>query len=595
MQADIDAIAGAVGMIGVTPGGASITRLVTGQQTTFNVRSLSLTVVPKPGRLLFLVVATALGTPPTITVSGLGVTWDLVDAVNSGSTRLAVYRAMSTSMTSGDITISINQDNYITGHVYEVSGATTAGAANGAGAIVQAVHAATTTVTLAALAAGTNLVFGAYAHGLASGGFTPDTGYIESGDSGSGNAPKVGAEYNVGDYDLSLAPTGPNNPQTIIGIEVSIDAGLPDDACLVVAKTTAADNTISVRAGNVYTGGALAAVSAGTLTVTNAHATLDRIDLVKVDASGTKAMVDGTAAATPIAPALTAGDVLLAMVYVPHGGSTLITDSCVTDKRCLVRPEIVDVFSASGTWTKRAWADFIEIVVIGGGGGASSGQAGGGGTNEGGGGGGGAGISLATLHISDVPLLVPVTVGAAGVGGAANTASSATQNDGTDGGASSFGGWVRATGGVKGAGPTGTGGVGGTGTFAGGTGGFGSGESAGNDGATGGGGSGGHGQAAVVPGGQPGGVPLQRAGITPAAGGAVNTAGTAATVPTATSPGGGGGGGGGTATTPPGAGANGVNGGGGGGGGGAGSGALAASGKGGNGGGGLVYVISRVR
>lgn len=75
----------------------------------------------------------------------------------------------------------------------------------------------------------------------------------------------------------------------------------------------------------------------------------------------------------------------------------------------------VQVFTASGTWTKPSWAREVTIICVGGGGGGS-----GGGGGFGAGGGSGIGVE-ATVHAGQLDATATVTVGTGGAGGASAT------------------------------------------------------------------------------------------------------------------------------------------------------------------------------
>ena len=104
----------------------------------------------------------------------------------------------------------------------------------------------------------------------------------------------------------------------------------------------------------------------------------------------------------------------------------------------------INVFTATGTWTKPTGLKFIIVEVVGGGGG-------GGGidgdkfdtANSGGGGGGG--YTLKKILASSLGSTETVTIGAGGAGGTGNFG-------GTAGGTSSFGSHCSATGGSQGSG-----------------------------------------------------------------------------------------------------------------------------------------------
>ena len=114
----------------------------------------------------------------------------------------------------------------------------------------------------------------------------------------------------------------------------------------------------------------------------------------------------------------------------------------------------VQVFTASGTWTKPAGITKVKVTVVAGGGGGGAGNVG----NISGTGGGAGGAALEFIDVSGTSSET-VTVGAGGAGGASNGAS------GGSGSTSSFGSFCSATGGTGGTSATSsTGGAGGAGS-----------------------------------------------------------------------------------------------------------------------------------
>lgn len=115
-------------------------------------------------------------------------------------------------------------------------------------------------------------------------------------------------------------------------------AGINGAECVLsgcdVSAQGAPDMTLAVAKGAVLTAGLLAAVTAGNVTIDAADASNPRIDLVVAGTSGTKAVRKGTPAAAPKPPARSAGDVALAMVFVPAADTSIEADK-VTDKRVI--------------------------------------------------------------------------------------------------------------------------------------------------------------------------------------------------------------------------------------------------------------------
>ncbi len=266
---------------------------------------------------------------------------------------------------------------------------------------------------------------------------------------------------------------------------------------------------------------------------------------------------------------------------------------------------IVDVFTASGTWTKRTGLKAITIGIVTPGGGGGSGRKGAAAAGRsGGGGGGGGGYGVVTLQAELLGATETVTIGAVGTGGPAQSSNSSNGTGGTAAGATSFGSLVSSTaaggggGGTTSAGTAGTAGAVHLGGAAGGAGTVNAGAAgaASNAGASGGGAGGGITSGNAISNGGAGGTTAASGKTGGTAGTGTGGAGGAGQSVTANAALGGSGGGGGASSRTGGTngGAGGVGGtyGGGGGGGGAAEDSVNNSGAGGNGGPGIIVVTN---
>ena len=130
--------------------------------------------------------------------------------------------------------------------------------------------------------------------------------------------------------------------------------------CAVTAQGSP-DMTVAVAKGAVLSNGVLKAVTAGNATITTADSTNPRIDLVVVNSSGTKAVRAGTPAASPAPPALTANDVLLAVVYVPASDTTISTNQ-ISDLRVMRTQGPITIYKTTVAETTNTTLAVIEAL-----------------------------------------------------------------------------------------------------------------------------------------------------------------------------------------------------------------------------------------
>lgn len=111
--------------------------------------------------------------------------------------------------------------------------------------------------------------------------------------------------------------------------------------CAVTAQGSP-DMTVAVAVGTVMVADVPAAASAGNVTITAAHGSLPRKDIIVVSNAGVKSCTAGTAAAQPLKPAIPASSVVLAEVYVP-AADTAINANQITDKRVFITIPVLTV------------------------------------------------------------------------------------------------------------------------------------------------------------------------------------------------------------------------------------------------------------
>lgn len=135
------------------------------------------------------------------------------------------------------------------------------------------------------------------------------------------------AQAQVDAIDLSILAAAYNGNGVIKGV---------GSECAVTAQGSP-NMTLAVAAGAVIASGTMVNVASGNVTITTADSTNPRFDLVVVDNAGTKSVTAGTAAASPVFPAIPSNSVVLATVYVP-ASDTAINTNQITDKRLLINP-----------------------------------------------------------------------------------------------------------------------------------------------------------------------------------------------------------------------------------------------------------------
>lgn len=125
--------------------------------------------------------------------------------------------------------------------------------------------------------------------------------------------------------------------QTATAYKSNLDAALAVAARLIANFAPRAQDTpvmtVRIDAGHVFNGASLtevAAQSTGTITAPVGNPRIDRIVIDRF--TGVVSVITGTPAASPVAPAITAGHIPVAQVLI-QTASTVITNSMITDER----------------------------------------------------------------------------------------------------------------------------------------------------------------------------------------------------------------------------------------------------------------------
>lgn len=152
----------------------------------------------------------------------------------------------------------------------------------------------------------------------------------------------VQAEPDSRDFDIITAASGQTGVVT---------------GCAVTTTGTT-NGSVSVAVGTVRIAGRKIAVATGAVAIAANATGNPRFDLITVDTSGTKAVVAGTAAATPVFPTIPASRVVLAAVYVANGHTvaTNLAANTITDKRVIITDaEMENVFWYGATGNARSF------------------------------------------------------------------------------------------------------------------------------------------------------------------------------------------------------------------------------------------------
>lgn len=136
------------------------------------------------------------------------------------------------------------------------------------------------------------------------------------------------AEPDSVDFEILLAAY--QRTGVLSGCEVTVNTG-----------TVNASNTLQTSVGEIEVAGEYVSVAADTtVSITTADGSNPRLDLVVVNDSGVVSVTAGTAAASPVFPAIPADSVVLAAVHVPASDTTIAANQIV-DKRVLLHRTVL--------------------------------------------------------------------------------------------------------------------------------------------------------------------------------------------------------------------------------------------------------------
>jgi len=140
------------------------------------------------------------------------------------------------------------------------------------------------------------------------------------------------------------------------------------------AVSTSSGLTVSIASGNAYVNGKkVSRDTSQTVTLSDADASLDRIDLIVLDEDGDASAIEGTPLTNPVPASFSATKVVLAYVTVSAGSSSL-SSSDITDERIIVKHQIykmpwlsevetggdVQLFDDNNTSTESDWTRIVD-------------------------------------------------------------------------------------------------------------------------------------------------------------------------------------------------------------------------------------------
>ena len=213
---------------------------------------------------------------------------------------------------------------------------------------------------------------------------------------------------------------------------------------ILVGNTTAGANAFVANATQLSVGNSTVNTSFSTTSITTQNTAFDifaganrqfRINYVASVVNYLQVSPAATGGAPAIAAAGSDSNVSITITPKGTGNTTISNNSLIVGNSTVntaisagsvsvngsvlaVKPTI-NLYTSSGTWTKKTTSTVVDILVVGGGGGGGYGgyynpAAVGG---SGGAGGGGAGFNYGSYRASDLPSSITFTVGAGGVGG----------------------------------------------------------------------------------------------------------------------------------------------------------------------------------